>query len=310
MSSGLEIHPELRGIKAHPLPMNRCALAAMRLLLRMINSVHRRRFQGAIEPVSIPSSDNRRVRTLVIRPDSSGSPVPALVYYHGGAFVMSAAPQHLENAIRYAREASCVVVFPEYRLAPGHVFPAGFDDCHAALLWTVSNAGRFGIDAARIMVGGDSAGGGLAAAVAQRALQEDRVSLQGQMLIYPAVDLACTRSSTTSFADVPPFKRFATLRIAQAYLGHSPSSGLPRYASPISGALTGLPPAYVEAPELDPLHDQGVAYARAMADKGVIVELNEIRGGLHGFDLLAADSQIAKETMSTRIRFLRRIFGR
>jgi acetyl esterase len=310
MSPVVNIHPELRAIKAHPLPMSRWALVPMRMLLSAVNSVHRRRFKGSLERMTIPSSDNHAVPTLIIRPGTPGSSAPALVYYHGGAFVMKAAPQHLENAVRYAHAAACVVVFPEYRLAPEHVFPAGFNDCHAALLWAIKNGESLGIDVGCIAVGGDSAGGGLAAGVAQRALHEDGVSLRGQMLIYPAVDLLCTRPSMGSFADVPPFKRHSHLRIAEAYLGHSPSSAVPRYASPISGDLTGLAPAYVETPEFDPLHDQGIAYARALTDKGVVVELNEIKGGLHGFDLLASNARISDETMGRRIQFLRRIFGR
>jgi len=304
------IHPELRAVKARSLPVNRWALMPMRLLLAAVNGLHRRKFKGRLERLTIPSSDGYRVPTLIIRPDCQGASAPVLVYYHGGAFVMKPAPQHLENAVRYAREAACVVVFPEYRLAPEHVFPAGFNDCHAALLWTIANAGRLGIDAGCVAVGGDSAGGGLAAGVVQRALQEDSVSLRGQMLIYPAVDLACTRPSMAAFATVPPFRGHSHLRIAEAYLGRSPSSAVPRYASPFSGELAGLSPAYVETPEFDPLHDQGIAYARALAGKGVAVELNEIAGGLHGFDLLAPDTGISNEAMRRRMQFLRRIFAR
>lgn len=310
MNSVINIHPELRSVKAHPLPMNRWALALMRMLLTAVNGVHRRKFRGSLERLTIPSRDNHPVPTLIIRPGIQGSSLPALVYFHGGGFVMKAAPQHLENAVRYAREAACIVVFPEYRLAPEHVFPAGFNDCHAALLWVSRNAGRLGVDPGCIAVGGDSAGGGLAAGVAQRALREDGIPLRGQMLIYPAVDLFCTRPSMTSFADVPPFKGHSHLEITAAYLGHSPSSAVPQYASPISGDLIGLPPAYVETPEFDPLHDQGIAYARALAGKGVAVELNEIEGGLHGFDLLAPDTGISNEAMRRRMQFLRRIFAR
>jgi acetyl esterase len=307
--TAFNIHPELRRIKAHSLPMNRWALAAMQTLLGVVNRVHRRRFKSALTHTTIPSSDGHRIPTLIIRPEHSGPALPALVYYHGGAFVMKPAPQHLENAVRYAREAACVVVFVEYRLAPKYVFPAGFNDCYTALLWTISNASSLGVDATRIAVGGDSAGGGLAAGVVQRALEEDRVAVRGQMLIYPAVDLLCTRPSITSFADVPPFKRLPALRIAEAYLGHPLPSVMPRYASPLSGDLAGLVPAYVEIPEFDPLHDQGIAYARALADKGVVVDLNEIKGGVHGFDLLAANSGISNEAMGRRVRFLRHVLA-
>jgi acetyl esterase len=309
MSIPLAIHPELQSVKAHSLPRNRWLLAAMQRLLSTINAVHRRKFKPFITRVKIPSSDGYPIPVLIIRPEKLSSPAPALVYYHGGAFVMRPAPQHFENALRYAREAECLVIFVEYRLAPKYPFPGGFNDCHAALLWAISNAANLGIDKARLVVGGDSAGGGLAAGVVQRAWQEDGISLRGQLLIYPAVDLVCNRPSVAAFANVPPFKNASVGRLAETYLGRSISAGIPRYASPLYGDVSQLPPAYIETPEFDLLHDQGNAYARALKDKGVEVDLNEIRGGIHGFDLLAASSSLSKDAMQRRIQFLRRCFA-
>jgi acetyl esterase/lipase len=221
MSSALNIHPELQSIKAHSLPSNRWALAAMQNLLSAVNAMHRRKFKPLITRTTIPSSDGYPVPALIIRPETLRSPAPALVYYHGGVFVMKPAPQHFENALRYARGAECLVIFVEYRLAPKYPFPAGFNDCHAALRWTVSNAEKLGIDKERLVVGGDSAGGGLAAGVAQRARQEDGIALRGQLLIYPCVDLACTRPSMAAFANVPPFKEASGTAIGELYLGRS-----------------------------------------------------------------------------------------
>lgn len=309
MTTPLNIHPELRSIKAHALPQNRWALAAMQNLLSAVNALHRRKFKSVLTRTTIPSSDGHPVPALIVRPEQLKSSAPALVYYHGGAFVMKPAPQHVENALRYAREAACLVLFVEYRLAPRYPFPAGFNDCYAALRWAIANAGKLGIDKDRIAVGGDSAGGGLAAGVAQRARQEDGISLCGQLLIYPAVDIVCNRPSAAAFANVPPFKNMSMVVIAETYLGHQVSAGIPRYASPINGDVSQLAPAYVETPEFDLLHDQGNAYADALASSGVDVELNEIKGGVHGFDLLAANSSVAKNAMQKRIQFLRRVFG-
>jgi acetyl esterase len=309
MSTPLNIHPELQSIKAHTLPTNRWALAVLQNLLSAVNAVHRRKFKPFITRTKIPSSDGFPVPVLIIRPERLRSPAPALVYYHGGAFVMKPAPQHVENALRYAREADCLVIFVEYRLAPKYPFPAGFNDCHAALLWAASNAQILDIDKGRLVVGGDSAGGGLAAGVAQRACQEDGILLRGQLLIYPAVDLVCNRPSIAAFANVPPFKDASVVAIAEAYLGQPISAGIPRYASPICGDVSQLAPAYVETPEFDLLHDQGNAYAQALTHKGVSVELNEIKGGVHGFDLLAANSSVSKDAMQRRIQFLRRVMA-
>jgi acetyl esterase/lipase len=309
MSAPLNIHAELKSIKAHGLPSNRWALAALQNLLSAVNALHRRKYKTEVTRTTLASSDGYPVPTLIIRPEQLRSPAPALLYYHGGAFVMKPAPQHLENALRYAREADCLVIFVEYRLAPKHPFPAGFNDCHAALRWAIANADELGIDKNRLAVGGDSAGGGLAAGIAQRALQEDGIALCGQLLIYPAVDLGCKRPSVTAYSNVPPFKDASTTAIAETYLGRPLSAGVPRYASPLQGDLSSLAPAYVEIAEFDLLHDQGNAYAHALLDKGVAVELNEIGGGLHGFDLLAASSSVSQRAMDRRIQFLRRIFA-
>src|SRR3974390_1033196 len=136
--SPLNIHPELRSISAHTLPNNRWMLAAMQTLLSAVNRVHRRKFRAVATRTTLPSSDGFAVPVVIIRPETLRAPPPALIYYHGGALLLKPAPQHFENAGRYAREANCLVVFVEYRLAPKYPFPAGFNDCHAALRWAIS----------------------------------------------------------------------------------------------------------------------------------------------------------------------------
>ena len=310
MSEPLDIHPDFQSIKGRKLTFTRWALAPLQNLLAGVNALHRRKFKEIVTRRTIPGLAGKEVTVQIIRPEQLAAPAAALIYFHGGAFVMKHAPQHLENAVRYAREAHCLVIFVEYRLAPQNPFPAGFDDCYAALRWAIANAGPLGIDTSRIAVGGDSAGGALAAGVAQKALQEDGIALRGQMLIYPVVDLDCTRPSTSAFANVPPFKAASTWAIATCYLGQPVSAGLPRYASPINGDLTRLPPAYVETAQFDLLHDQGDAYARALSETGIDVDRNEIPRAVHGFDLLAAGSAISRAAMDRRIQFLRRVLAR
>jgi len=309
MNTDIHIHPELQAVKAHTLPENRWALAGLQLFLRLINRIHQRRFKRVLTRTRIQSCDGHFVPILIIRPEHPQSSVPALIYYHGGAFVMEGAPPHVENAVRYAGEAHCAVIYVEYRLAPQHVFPAGFNDCYAALLWTRANANQLGIDATRIAVGGDSAGGTLAAGVAQRAAEEDRIALRGQMLLYPAVDLLCSRPSMSMFKDVPPFKDVSAARTAKTYLGRAPSKPLPQYASPIDGTFAGLPPAYIEIPQFDPLHDQGVEYAQLLTASGVEVEQNDVSGAIHGFDVVAPKSSVSHEAVNHRIQFLKGIFA-
>ena len=111
------------------------------------------------------------------------------------------------------------------------------------------------------------------------------------------------------FKDVPPFKDISAPRVARIYLGSTPSKPLPRYSSPIDGSFKGLAPAYVEAPQFDPLHDQGVEYAKMLMAAGVEVELNDIPGAIHGFDVVVSKSSPSREAMNRRIRFLQRIFS-
>jgi acetyl esterase len=113
----------------------------------------------------------------------------------------------------------------------------------------------------------------------------------------------------TLFKDVPPFKDMSPLRVAKTYLGGAPSKPLPRYSSPIDGIFKDLPPAYVETPQFDPLHDQGIDYAKMLKAAGVEVEVNEIPGAIHGFDIVAPKSSVSHEAMVKRIRFLQRIFS-
>lgn len=289
--------------------MNRWVLAAMRQFMSAIDAMYLVKWRSLIRRITISSSDGSRISVLIVRPTGLRVPAPALIYCHGGAFVMKYMPQHLANAVRYAHEADCLVVFVEYRLAPQDPFPAGFNDCYGALGWSIANAGDLGIDPSRLAVGGDSAGGCLAAAVAQRAKFESDIELRGQLLIYPVVDLQCDRSSTTLYANVPPFKNTSAAAMTSTYLGRPPGGTLPRYASPLDGELSGLAPAYVETAQFDLLHDQAAAYVEAMKEKAVEVEHNEVMGGVHGFDLLAPTSSVALAAMKRRIGFLCRVFG-
>jgi acetyl esterase/lipase len=113
----------------------------------------------------------------------------------------------------------------------------------------------------------------------------------------------------TQFKKVPPFKDISATGVADMYLGREPSRPLPQYSSPIDGILTGLPPTYIETPQFDPLHDQGIDYAKAMKDVGVEVELNDIPGAIHGFDVVAPKTGVSHEAMRRRIAFLQRVFA-
>jgi acetyl esterase/lipase len=304
----LAIHPDFQAIQARPMSFKPLPLALMNGLIGVVNALKLRNFKHLVRREKIVGSDGHRIPLLIFKPEGLPSPSAALVYYHGGAFVFKHAPPHIDNAVRYAREANCCVIFVDYRLAPKDPFPRGFNDCYDALLWTVANAAKLGIDKRRVAVAGDSAGGTMAAAAAQKAVQENGPKLCGQLLIYPATDSDSKSASITAFANVPPFKELSSSGVWEAYLGHPLAAGVPRYAAPLHGDLSGVAPACVETAEFDPLRDEGRAYAQKLIASGVEVSTNEVKGAVHGFDLLAAGSEVSKRAVEARVQFLRKIF--
>lgn len=302
------IHPDFQKIRGMQLSSNPWLLAAMNGGLHLAAAMKWSKHKSIVTQQKIIGLDGHRIPVWLIKPENLKAPSPTLLYFHGGAFILKHSPQHIENAIRYAKEANCCVIFVDYRLASKCSFPIPFNDCYTALTWALQNAEKFGIDKNRIAVGGDSAGGAIAASSAQKAMH-DGIKLCGQLLIYPATDSDCKTASSTAFADVAPFKQFSMRAMWQDYLGNALATGVPQYASPIHGDLSGLAPAYVETGEFDPLRDEGIAYAKALIAGGVDVLLNETKGTVHGYDALVPDAKLAQDAIASRVQFLRTIFG-
>jgi len=236
---------------------------------------------GRVEDRTFPGPAGP-VRVRLTAPGGSG-PFPGLVYFHGGGWVVGGlgSHDHLCRAITAASGVSVVSV--DYRLAPEHPFPAAVDDAEAAAVWAADHAAELGIDPARLAVGGDSAGGNLAAVVARRARDRGRPRLAFQLLIYPIAD---------SDMDTPSYlenaEGYLLTRAAMAwYWGqYVPDPGRRRDpdASPLRAAdLSGLPPALVVTAGHDPLRDEAEAYARRLTDAGVPVRLAAYPGMIHGF---------------------------
>ncbi|GAY18485.1 alpha/beta hydrolase [Mycobacterium sp. shizuoka-1] len=224
---------------------------------------------------------------LVLTPTSpSGA---ALLYIHGGGMVVGSPHAEVGGAAKLARGLGAVVVSPDYRLAPEHPFPAALDDCMATLRWMRANAEQLGADPDRIAVTGSSAGGGLTAAVAQRAHDEE-IPLRAQAMAYPMLDdrtvLRADHGGRGRFLWTPASNRFGWT----AYLGRPPRmSDAPEYAAPgRRQALAGLAPAWIGVGDLDLFYDESVDYARRLQAAGVECELITVPGMYHGADGLAA----------------------
>ncbi|MCP3373080.1 alpha/beta hydrolase [Bradyrhizobium cajani] len=208
---------------------------------------------------------------------------PALVFFHGGGWVIGDLDSHDVVCRQLAVEGALIVISVDYRLAPEHKFPAAADDAIAATEWIAANARELGIDAARLSIGGDSAGGNLAAVVALAARDGNGPALAGQVLIYPAVDFAMTHGSHSE----PETSVLLTHSVIRWFRDHYLNGAADIHdwrASPARAAsLIGLPPAYVLTAGADPLRDEGAEYADRLRQAGVSVTTRHYPGQFHGF---------------------------
>ena len=245
------------------------------------------------------------VLVRVYQPKDATGPVGCLLDIHGGAFMMGSMPMDHAANVRYASELGIAVVSVEYRLAPEHPFPAGAEDCYAALEWLSASAVELGVDPARIAVGGGSAGGALAAAVALMARDRSGPAICFQLLQIPVMDDTLSTWSAVNFVDSPIFNRPAAERMWEAYLGEGYTGReTSPYAAPArAGDLTGLPPAYVQVAELDPLRDEGIAYAQRLMQAGIATELHSFPGTFHGSGI-AGHAQVSKRAAQEMVDLL------
>ena len=259
---------------------------------------------ASVEETTVPGGDGPRP-ARVYRPATQG-PLPTLMLFHGGGFVIGDLDTHDLTARTLAVGCDAVVVSVDYRLAPEHPWPAGVEDAVAATRWAATALDSLGGDA-RLAVSGDSAGGNLSAVVAQT-MRDEGIALAGQLLIYPVTDSAGSYPSHVEnaegyFLDVPTMIWFD-----EQYVGHLPDLDRsdPRL-SPMHGKLAGLAPAVVVVAELDPLRDDGLAYAAALDAAGVPVEVRTFPGMIHGFVDMGRHSPAAQAAVEETVALFRTV---
>ena len=238
------------------------------------------------ETVRSPAGNDVPVR--IYTPAGATGPLPGVIQIHGGGYVMGTSQiSHAANMVT-AAVVEAVVVAVDYRLAPETRAPGQVEDCHAVLVWAVGEAGRLGIDPARIAVRGESAGGGLAAALCQFARDKGGPAIAHQNLIYPMLDdRTCIRRQPEhlgAFVWTPQANAFGW----RALLGTEPGSGdVPAYAVPArADSLEGLPPAFIAVGALDLFLAEDMDYAQRLIEAGVAAELHVYPGAYHGFDVV------------------------
>jgi acetyl esterase/lipase len=239
----------------------------------------------SVQPLAIPSptgSIPARLYTPLKLRNANGL-APCLVFFHGGGWVIGDLDTHDVVCRKLADEGQLIVFSVDYRLAPEHRFPAAVDDAIAATKWIAGHAKELGIDGARLLVGGDSAGGNLAAVVAISARDGDGPAISGQVLIYPATDFAMTHPSHRE----PETSILLTQSVIRWFRDHylNGISDINDWRASPARAKTfaGLPPAYVLTAGADPLRDEGDEYAKRLKEAGVAVTYRTFPGQFHGF---------------------------
>jgi acetyl esterase len=273
---------------------------AMRVLDIAPAAVHR------IEAVEIEGGSGARLYWP--HEPSWTEPMPALVWMHGGGFTVGSLATADSLARHWCAEAQCAVLSVDYRRAPEHRFPVAVDDCWAALRWLVDQSASLGIDATRLAVGGDSAGGTLAAVSAIRA-RDEYIDLRLQLLVYPGTAPRQDSESHQRYAHgylipAPTIEWFFT-----QYLRDETDRFDWRFAPLVADSLEGLAPAQVAVAEFDPLLDEGVAYARRLQQAGVPTQLILYPGMVHAFFEMGGFVKLARTAHRDSVTALRAAFG-
>jgi acetyl esterase/lipase len=307
------IHPELRKALRFSVPIvvNARTLWFIRTALRMLPVV-RTAQDIAIRTTAIAGAElGRTIILRIYRPVAHAKLRPGLLWMHGGGYVMGAPGMEDASCAEYAREVGAIVVSVDYRLAPEHPFPAALYDCYAALKWMFSHASELGVDAARIAIGGASAGGGLAAALAQLAFDRKEVEPVFQLLRYPMLDDRTTCEVVPAANEPPVWNRASNLFGWRSYLGAAwHAAEMPACAVPARRAnLAGLPPAWIGVGTVDLFHAEDVAYARRLREAGVECELRTVEGAYHGFDMVR-HAMVTREFHRAEIAALKKYLAR
>jgi acetyl esterase/lipase len=265
-----------------------------------------------IDDATVPShADGVAVPIRIYRPDAAAGPLPVLLWLHPGGFVIGSIAMEELSARQIAADLQIAVVSVGYRLAPEHPYPAALDDAYGALQWLGREAGAQGFDAARIAVGGASAGGNLAAALSLLARDRGGVMPVFQLLVYPALDDSNVEPASDALAENLFWSRENTRISWTAYLeGRQASDEVAEYAAPIRARhLGGLPDAFIGVGTADMFLAENIDYAERLAAAGVKVELRVYPGAFHAFESFAPMSRLAQQFVADRNAAILRALG-
>lgn len=301
MSTQYNIHPDFKALSAiHP-PLNDRSISKIQKLMGLLYYQQRSESAVKVERIKIPDEDGRTVRALLYTPKKA-EVKDSLLYCHGGGYAFPAAPYQYKLARIYTERVGCRVLFPDYRLAPAHPFPAAPDDCFLAYRWLLDK-----YSGSRIAVCGDSAGGTLSMAICLMAIDEGLPVPCAQILTYPAVGNCGETESIKLYTDTPMCNT-GDMDIYGRWYVQDESAGKLVYRSPVEAdSFDGVPMTYIETAEFDSLRDGALIYADKLRESGVPVEIHNTKGTVHGYDMMLSSS-IVKDLIEKRIDFMRRAF--
>jgi acetyl esterase/lipase len=306
----LKVHPELRPAFARMIPENLVELDKQRMVFRetYTPSASGNEFVLTSNQVISGPKDAPDIRIRVYQPRSREGQLPGVLWIHGGGYILGFPEQDDVLCQRFAMEANCVVVSADYRLAPENPYPAALEDCYAVLTWMFDNAIELGIDNLRLAVAGNSAGGGLTAAVCLLARDRRGPSIRFQMPLYPMIDDRNITPSSHEMTDSRVWNRESNILAWANYLGHSDPDGtaVPAYAAPARAKdLSGLPPTYTCIGTLDPFRDETIDFVSRLSQAGVSVEFHLYPGCFHAFEVTVLEAEISQRAQADYVRALK-----
>ncbi|MCA1025980.1 alpha/beta hydrolase [Cytobacillus kochii] len=262
-----------------------------------------------INQLSIQGGDKQRMLVKIYEPSNRNEEaLPAVLFIHGGGYVTGHPDGSDAICQAFVKEAECVVVSVDYRLAPEHRYPCAIEDCYAALLWMHESCEELKIDRSRIAVAGQSAGGGLTAALSLLARDRSGPKIAFQMPLYPMIDDRNTSASSYEITDEKAiWNRGNNLAAWRMYLGKNINGEISPYAAPARAKnYSGLPPTYTCVGQLDPFRDETIEYVSRLAKDGVDVEFHIYPGAYHAFELLNPTSDLGSAAIQNYIQALKK----
>ena len=293
--------------KVNP-PINKFSARLFQFFLKPIFNFEKSSKYCSVQKKSI-FIKNKKIRYIIYTPKNINKNSPCLIYYHGGGFMLPAAPYHYRNARRYAVESGCKVFVPDYPLSPKNKFPTAVNSCFDFYQFVLNNHETFDINPNKIIVGGDSAGANLSSIVCMIAYEKKITKPIAQMLIYPVIGTEQPTQSMLEFDDTGMCNNKDFEKYCKLYFKNDADKSH-KYASPLNQKdLSIYPPTFVETAEFDCLRDEGVLFAKLLKTHNVEVETNFTQKTIHGYDIVR-NNQIVKNSLKKRVEFLKSQFNK